>query len=137
MWCGCDWYFTLFHSFFFLFSFFTFLSFLFSLCFFSPIIFTTSFSFFSFFLLLFLTFLLIFSYSFLDLGEIRVYGQRGQRQPVEAWKAGYKEDSVVQRFTVTILTMLDQRFPLIYNIVQGSSNGGTFLFSFLFFSFFI
>lgn len=62
-------------------------------------------------------------YLFVDLGDVEVWAARGERPTVEHWKGG----SYVESYTVTVLTMLDDKFPLTYAIKQGSSNSSNFV----------
>ncbi len=58
----------------------------------------------------------------LDLGEVKVYFLKGQKQSVSHWKSAYKIDGVTQKYIVTVLTMLDFEYPLVYNIMEARYN---------------
>ncbi len=45
-----------------------------------------------------------------------MYAVRGERRPIPHWKRGFD----TTRFTVTVLTMLDASYPLVFNIMEGA-----------------
>lgn len=57
------------------------------------------------------------------LGNLIIWSQRGQRPLRER----YRQDIVVESWTITVLTVLDAAYPLVYSITTDSSNGEKFI----------
>lgn len=58
-----------------------------------------------------------------NLGQLIIWSRRGQR-PV---RERYRRDVIVESWTVTILTLLDDSYPLVYTVTPKASNGDKFL----------
>lgn len=57
------------------------------------------------------------------LGNLVIWSRRGQRPLRER----YRRDIVVESWTITVLTVLDAAFPLVYTVTPDASNGDKFL----------
>ncbi len=52
-----------------------------------------------------------------------IWSQQGQ-QPLQEQ---YQQDIIVESWTITILTLLNQKYPLLYTLTPHSSNGDKFI----------
>jgi len=57
------------------------------------------------------------------LGNLVIWSRRGQRPLRER----YRRDIVVESWTITVLTVLDSSYPLIYTVTPNASNGDKFI----------
>ena len=58
-----------------------------------------------------------------NLGNLVIWAQQGRR-PI---RERYHRDIVVESWTVTVLTVLDDTYPLVYTVTPNSSNGDHFI----------